>query len=118
MRKRKGMDWLPLWSDKWLLGSTRFELKPDERSVWMDFLVLGSKDDGWIRANSEMGYPHEYLCNALQIPMELLQRSIDKFIKYGKLKIHEKGIYYVINWKEYQLSDRQRRRVEKKVENN
>jgi len=36
-----------------LMGSTRWELDPAERSIFIDFLCLAGADDGFIRANPE-----------------------------------------------------------------
>lgn len=115
MKKRYSKNWIPLWPDKWLWGSTRIELEPDERGVWIDFLALGSKDDGWIRANKSIPYPSEQLAGMLRISIELLERTIEKCIKVGKLKKHPNGTFYIINWKTYQFSDRHKQRVSPEI---
>ena len=114
MKGRKADDWLPLWCDKWLWGSTRIELEPDERAVWVDFLVLASKDNGWIRANEGIAYPDEQLAGMLRISVELLQRAKAKFVEYGKIKIHKDSTVEVLNWNKYQLTDRRKRDLKHK----
>ena len=57
MKKRTGDDWFPFWIDKWLLGSTRDELTIEQCAVWVDFLALSYKDEGYIRANEGIPYP-------------------------------------------------------------
>jgi hypothetical protein len=71
LKRGRSYDWIPLWIDKWLMGSTRFELEAGERSVFIDLMVLGAKDDGFIRANESMGYPHEYLARILNCKSRL-----------------------------------------------
>ena len=56
MKKRKVDPWFPFWVDKWLFGSTRIELEPDERGVFVDLLSLSKKDSGYIRANEGVPY--------------------------------------------------------------
>lgn len=111
MKRGKSYDWIPLWIDKWLMGSTRFELDPGERSVFLDLLVLAAKDDGFIRANSEMGYPHEYLARILNVSIELLESSLVKCAQFGKIEEKGSGIYYIKNWKEYSLSVSHKKRL-------
>jgi len=109
MLRRKAFDWMPLWIDKWLLGSTRQELEPAERAVWIDLLALASKDDGWIRANEEMSYPARTLAGIFMLPEELLETTVKKCIKAGKLERFDDGIMRIINWSKYQLTDRRKR---------
>jgi hypothetical protein len=111
VKRGRSYDWIPLWIDKWLMGSTRFELEPGERSVFLDLLVLGAKDDGFIRANTEMGYPREYLARILNVSAELLESSILKCIEHGKIKDLGNGIFFIKNWENYSLSGRHKRRV-------
>ena len=111
MRRGKIYDWFPMWRNKWLQGSTRFELDPDERSVFVDFLCLGAADDGFIRANPTTPYPIKYLAVILQVPEELLVRTIEKCIALGKLKRFDDGILYVLSWADYQLDPRRKREV-------
>lgn len=106
MKRRIGKNWIPLWIDKWIFGSTRHELLPDEQSVWIDFLVLAAKDNGYIRANEEIPYPIEQLSGLLLKPKELLERTIQKCLKYDKIEVFENGIMRIKNWEKYQLSDR------------
>jgi len=111
MKRGKTYDWIPLWIDKWIFGSTRIELEPAERSVWTDFMALAAKDDGFIRANEKTGYLPRQLAGMLCISEELLQSSIEKFIKFGKIRDEGNAIYRLVNWEEYSLSERHKRRV-------
>lgn len=118
------MEWIPLWVDKWIFGSTRIELQPDERAVWVDLMAIASKDNGFIRANPETPYPPQQLAGLLCISEELLSRAIQRCIATGKVKecgnLVENNFtgYYIINWAEYQLSDRHKRRFISNVSEN
>lgn len=112
MKDKKPLDWIPLYIDKHLFGSTRIELEPDERSVWIDLLALAGKDSGHIRANEGVPYLTSQLAGLLVIPEELLIRTIEKCIKHNKLKKLEDGTIYVSSWNEYSLSPRHKRRFE------
>lgn len=111
MKRGRTYDWIPLWRQKWLMGSTRFELEPGERSVFLDFLCLAGNDDGFIRANPETPYPNAYLANTLRVPIELLERTIQKCQAVGKLCHDEHDCLYICNWNEYQLTERHKRRL-------
>jgi len=106
--------WIPFWVDKWLFGSTRLELEPDERSVWLDLLALASKNEGYIRANETTPYHSSQLAGLLVITEELLKRTIDKCAEHGKITQLENGTYYIANWEKYQLSGRHKRRFREK----
>jgi hypothetical protein len=123
------MIWIPLWVDKWIFGSTRIELKPDERAVWIDLMALAAKDNGWVRANPDTAYPIEQLAGLLCISKELLERSIQRFIDTGKIQIVENSFlnngktqivenssagYFLTNWQEYSLSNDYKKRISKK----
>ena len=69
--------WFKFYSENHLWGSTRAELNPDERAVWVDFLCLGTMNFGEIGV-----FSRDQLAQQLLIDSELLDRSIDKFIKY------------------------------------
>jgi hypothetical protein len=113
MKSRSTKPWIPLWKDKWLFGSTRLELKPDERSVWIDLMVLSSMDQGYIRANEGMPYPAEMLSGMLCIDVELLLRTLERCKAVGKVVEQQDGTIYLPSWNEYQLSPRQKRRYDK-----
>lgn len=115
--KSDSMEWIPLWVDKWIFGTTRIELEPDERSVWVDMMALAAKDHGFIRANVGIPYPPQQLSGLLCITEELLARTIQKCLAVGKLaECKDSGGYYLPNWGEYQLSERHKRRFKEKIE--
>jgi len=119
MKKKNGqLLWIPLWIDKWIFGSTRIELEPDERSVWVDLMALAAKDLGFIRANETTPYYARQLSGLLNITEELLARTIKKCLEVDKLTMNEKGIIYLTNWDGFQLSERYKRRIKKREKEN
>ena len=110
--KDDSLKWFPLWRDKWIFGSTRIELQHDERAIWVDFMALASMDSGFIRANPVTAYPVPQLAGLLCCKEALLLRSIKRFLETEKIKETDPGIYYLLNWEEFQLSERQRRRIQ------
>lgn len=112
MKDKKPLTWIPLFIDKHLFGSTRYELDPAERSVWTDLLAFSGKDNGHIRANEGVPYPLAQLAGIFLVPEELLKRTIRKCIKYGKIEILKDKTMYLPSWNIYRLSDRHIRRVD------
>jgi len=111
MKRGKTYEWIPLWVEKWLWGSTRLELEHDERAIWIDLLVIASKDDGFIRANEDIPYLDLQLAGLLCCDVDLLKRTIEKCIKYKKIETLKNGTLRIINWAAYQLTDRHKRRL-------
>jgi uncharacterized phage protein (TIGR02220 family) len=115
-RGKQNYNWFPLWSDKWIFGSTRHELTHEQRAIWTDLMAIANKDDGFIRANESTPYPYPQLSGLLCAPIELIESTIERCLSAGKLKQVEPGIFYICNWKEYQLSGRYKRLIAGKVE--
>lgn len=118
MKKRTGDDWFPFWIDKWLLGSTRDELTVEQCAVWVDFLALSYKDDGYIRANEGIPYPLKRLAGLLNRPEELIQQTIDRCLEsdVNKLRREPDGTLYVISHPDYELSKRHKSRLKENEE--
>jgi hypothetical protein len=113
MKDKHTQTWIPLYVDKWIFGSTRIELEPAERAVFIDLMVLGAKDEGYIRANETTPFLEVQLAGLLNIPLALLQSTLSKCIQYGKLdEGPEYGIYRLCNWNKYQLSEDYKYRIE------
>jgi len=85
---------------KWFMGSTRFELSPDERSVWIDVLAAASLNE----PPGQIDYfSFEQLSSQFNIELELLERALEKFESYKKIKHNrKKRRIKIINWKKYQ----------------
>jgi len=91
-----------LWSEQWLLGSTRTELTNEERAVFIDFLCLAAMKGGCIEC-----FSRDQLGSQLCINRELLDHCVKKFIETGKIerkyyKREKKEIFYIKKWEQYQ----------------
>lgn len=108
-------NWIKIWVDEWLSGTTRFELNEHERGVWADLLALGgkSKYPGIIAAgkydDGYRGYPINWLAGSLVLGVENLKTALKKCECYGKIKIETKThdgteniIIHIVNWEKYQ----------------
>jgi hypothetical protein len=82
--KGKTMGWFKVCPEKWIFGSTREEMTPAERGVWMDFLALAAINDppGQVDFFSE-----RRLANSLNISVKLLRSTINKAIFYEKIDL-------------------------------
>lgn len=116
-REKRARTHFKFYSEQYLIGgSTRVELEPDERSVWVDFLCLGSMNFGRVEI-----YSREHTARQLNIPLELLNRSIKKFLKYGKVKRkydkrEKEEIFTIVKWSHFQ-ADYLTKRLKKASEN-
>ena len=104
-------NWIKLYVDQTLRGSCFEELLPEERFVWFGFLLLAGDNsiEGKISVTNKMGYSIEQLADLLNCSVELIKRSIKKMIKNDKIKVNNKNVITIINWKKYQ-SEYQRQR--------
>lgn len=108
MAKHPTQPWIPLYTNKWLNGSTRDELRHDERAIFADLLCLASQNGGYIGANVEDGFPYsnKRLSDILAAPLKLIERTLQRCLDTNKIERLENGILKIIKWEEYQLSDR------------
>lgn len=79
--KKKG--WFKVCPEKWIFGSTREEMTPSERGVWIDFLARAylNEPPGQIDFLTE-----KRLANEFNITTKLLKKTIEKAICYEKIK--------------------------------
>ena len=107
--------WVKLFITGWLHGSIRWQLEPDERSVWADLLCLAGEcsKHGRIVDNDNNPFPIAYIANHFNISPELLERTISKCKKDGRLE-ENNGILIIINWGVYQ-SEYERQKKYRKV---
>jgi hypothetical protein len=104
--------WFPLYGEKWLFGSTRYELDHAERAIFIDLLALANRDNGFIRANEQFAYTIEHLAGMLHANVDLVRNTLLKCVEFKKLEKMEDGIYKVISWDSFSLTDRRKRQVD------
>lgn len=102
--------WVKLFITGWLHGSIRWQLEPDERSVWADLICMAGEcgKEGRICDNDNKPFPREYIASHLNLKQDLLDRTIAKCRKEGRL-VNRDDILIIENWKYYQSEyDRQK----------
>ncbi len=106
--------WIKLYPIDCLQGSIRYQLEPDERGVWYDLLNFAAicSSPGTISDKDNRPYPHAFIANRLNIPTELLDRTLAKCIEEGRISEDDTGIH-ITNWKAYQ-SEYQRQKPYRK----
>ena len=92
-------------------GSIRYQLEADERGVWYDLINFSAicSEAGIIADRDGRPYPHSFIANRLNIPLELLERTLGKCSEEGRLSEKEGEPIRIVNWKCYQSEyDRQK----------
>lgn len=111
--------WIKLWTQEYIHGTTRTELKPDERSLWTDFMALAGDSPklGFICIAEDIPYTDEQLAKLLKVDVELLQRATNKMIQFNKIRRNGTGVIEIVNfWKyqpEFDRTEYQRKYMEK-----
>ena len=95
--------WIKVYPMECLEGSIRYQLEPDERGVWYDLMNFAAicSNDGAITDRDKRPYPHGYIANRLNIPLELLDRTLKKCIADKRISEDKSGIH-ITHWKLYQ----------------
>jgi hypothetical protein len=117
--------WVKLWVNEWLDGTTRFELTAPQRLLWIDLLALAgrSRFPGWIYAghgedNKKVGYPIAYLAGVLQMDEVALNNALKLLQTHCRITLDEiapeQYVIGIINWEKYQ-SEYLRQKAYRKV---
>ena len=106
--------WVKLFVTGWLHGSIRWQLEPDERSVWADLICLAGQcgHDGVICDNDGEPLPRYFIASQLNIKQTLLDRTIAKSIHDNRLEEVD-GRLSIVNWTSYQ-SEYERQKLSRK----
>ncbi len=115
MRGRGKMTWVKIHVTGWLHGSIRWQLEPDERGVWADLIVMAGQciAGGKICDNDGRPLPRDFIANQLNIPQELLDRTIAKCIHEGRIE-ERADVIILTNWTAYQSEYERQRHYRKK----
>ena len=119
-------NWVKLWVDEWLSGTTRFELSEKQRSIWIDLIALAGKSrfPGIIASgqyeDSYRGYPLSYLAGSLVYSEVDFIDALNNCEKYGKIRIErhvhddiENLVIHINNWDKYQSEYLRQRKYNK-----
>ena len=95
--------WVKVYITGWLHGSVRWDLKPEERSVWTDLICLAGEcgKGGKICDNDGKPYPLGYIAHVFNVSEKLLLRTIEKCKAQERLT-DDDGVLCLTNWKVYQ----------------
>ena len=99
--------WIKLWTQEVIHGTTLRELAPDERAVWFELLCVAGDSviPGKVCISEEIGFTDDQLCKLLKVNSKLLQRSLQVLEQVGKIKTNGSGIIEVCNFIKYQGKD-------------
>jgi len=97
-RQSRAKTHFKFYSEDWLYGKVRVNLKPEERSVLVDFLCRASMNFGSVEC-----YSRAQIARELNYQEKLINESIKKFIKLEIIILHkeESGIceiFEIPNW--------------------
>lgn len=123
-----GRQWVKLWVNEWLDGTTRFEMTDAQRAFWIDLLAMAgrSRFPGTICAGQVdgkyVGYPLNRFQSLLSEPLDV-DETLKLFERTGKIRIvitTEAPVRLLmielINWgryqSEYQRQKKYRRRLQ------
>ena len=114
MRGESKRAWVKLHINGMLNGSVRYQLEPEERATWVDLLCFAGLgvEPGTISDSDLRPYPHSFLANRFNIPLELLENTLTKCIQEGRISEDDNGIH-IDNWSAYQ-SEYQRQKAYRK----
>ncbi len=103
MPANRDMPWFKLYGKDHINGTTRAELDPAERSVWVDLLALASVSHlkGVVALGDGVPYPRKTLADVLKVPLGVLNSAIKKMVHHKKIRV-ENGVIFIINWHKYQ----------------
>jgi len=117
--------WVKLWVNEWLDGTSRFELTAQQRLLWVDLLALAgrSRFPGFIYAGlagdgSKVGYPLAYLAGVLQMDEVTTNNALKLLQIHAHITLEESApeqyVIGIINWEKYQ-SEYLRQKTYRKV---
>lgn len=105
---------------RWINGSIRQDLKPDERSVWADLIALAglTREDrrGYIERSKGIPYSKTAILTMLNISAELYDRAVRKCVNEGRLQVLPDGTLYLTNWDNYNDTSTYREKKEARKE--
>jgi hypothetical protein len=110
------MQWLKLWVDETLTGTTFSELNAEERGVWYSLLVLSARQRplGVICVAGGVPMTMEQIAAMIKVVPAVLCRCLEKLVAVDKLKREPDGTLRVVNWNRYQ-SEYERQRPYRKA---
>lgn len=106
---------MKLWVNEWLTGTVRWQLTPQQRSIWADLLALAgrSRFPGIVcsgETNGELSpFPMDYLCSVFRCSEADVSEAFRLFVEQGRIVINKIGVIQIVNWEKYQSEYQQKR---------
>lgn len=100
--------WIKLWVNEWLTGTVRWQLTPQQRSIWADLLALAgrSRFPGIVCSGETNGvldpFPMDYLCSVFRCAEPDVKDAFHLFVGQSRITINEAGVIQIVNWDKYQ----------------
>ena len=94
--------WVKVY-DRFLSGSMR-KLQPDERSVFIDLLLVAahSETPGIVQAAPGVPWTDAQLARMLVVSKPLLRRACKRLAEVGTISVDDRGLIHIANWSRYQ----------------
>jgi hypothetical protein len=106
--------WVKLWTNEWLDGTTRYQMADAQRAFWIDLLAMAgrSRFPGIICAGRDgehfVGYPLNRFQSLMAEPIDI-DATLQLFERTGKIKltVSSEGppklyVIELLNWRKYQ----------------
>ena len=95
--------WIKLYPQQCIQGSISYQLDPAERGTWFLILCFAGicPKPGVIGDSDGRPYPHSFIANRINIPLELFEETLKKCVTEGRLHENDNGIH-ITNWNAYQ----------------
>lgn len=109
--------WVKFWVNECLDGTVREELTAEERGVWYDLILISARGrtPGVISANESQSMSRNRLAGILNIPLELLERTLKKAVEQKRIKVDNNGLIHIMNWDKYQSEYQRQKKYRKKA---
>jgi len=114
------MEWIKLYTGKWLYGSGR-TMPAEKRGVWMDLLALAAETkfrDGTLRFDVGQPMPRDYIASILRLDRVVLDDSLTVFqtdinADDGKprITVWDDGTIELTNFARYQAVPEDKKRL-------
>lgn len=119
-RGRPKRPWIKMYPVDCLMGSINYQLELAERCIWYELIYFSAicATPGVIADKDGRPYPHQFIANRLNAPLEVFERTLKKCEVEGRIFENDSGIH-ITNWNAYQSEyERQKpyREAKKKVE--
>ncbi len=102
-RGRPKRPWIKMYPVDCLMGSINWQLNLAERCIWYELIYFSAicAKPGIIADKDGRPYPHSFLANRLNAPLDIFEQTLKKCIDEGRISENATGIH-ITNWTAYQ----------------